>query len=83
MGMKVGSVVVPRASIAVNRNYDYDFQTGQSTEPPYRYSKPVSEWSALGASGSLDVLMCSFLGPSRQGAPCRGKQEAIDAVLVL
>lgn len=39
--VKVGSVVVPRASIAVNRNYDFDFQTGQSTEPPYRYSQPV------------------------------------------
>ncbi|EKM60253.1 uncharacterized protein PHACADRAFT_155437 [Phanerochaete carnosa HHB-10118-sp] len=48
--VEVGSVVVPRASIAVNRNYDYDFQTGQSTEPPYRYSKPVQADEELRAA---------------------------------
>ncbi|PCH32973.1 purine and uridine phosphorylase [Wolfiporia cocos MD-104 SS10] len=37
----VGTVVVPRTSIAVSRNYDFDFQTGQSEEPAYRISKPV------------------------------------------
>ncbi|KAI9062321.1 purine and uridine phosphorylase [Trametes sanguinea] len=37
----VGSVVVPKASIAVTRNYDFDFVTGKSDEPPYRSSKPV------------------------------------------
>ncbi|KAI0697461.1 purine and uridine phosphorylase [Cytidiella melzeri] len=37
----VGTVVVPRASIAVNRNYDFDFATGKSAEKPYRFSKPV------------------------------------------
>ncbi|KAI0344336.1 purine and uridine phosphorylase, partial [Trametopsis cervina] len=37
----VGTVVVPKASIAVNRNYDFDFSTGISDEPPYRFSKPV------------------------------------------
>ena len=36
-------MVVPKASIAVNRNYDFDFQAGpSSTERPYRFSKPVS-----------------------------------------
>ncbi|OBZ78779.1 hypothetical protein A0H81_00040 [Grifola frondosa] len=35
----VGSVVVPRASIAVTRNYDFNFATGLSDEPPYRISK--------------------------------------------
>ncbi|GJE89279.1 purine and uridine phosphorylase [Phanerochaete sordida] len=48
--IKVGSVVVPRASIAVNRNYDFDFQTGQSTEAPYRYSKPVQADDELRAA---------------------------------
>ncbi|OSD05554.1 purine and uridine phosphorylase [Trametes coccinea BRFM310] len=37
----VGSVVVPKASIAVTRNYDFDFVTGKSDEPPYKSSKPV------------------------------------------
>ncbi|KDQ51364.1 hypothetical protein JAAARDRAFT_199196 [Jaapia argillacea MUCL 33604] len=39
----VGSVVVPRASVAVTRNFDYDFYGGGSTksEMPYRISKPA------------------------------------------
>ncbi|KAM5542312.1 hypothetical protein V8D89_004185 [Ganoderma adspersum] len=37
----VGSVVAPRGSIAVTRNYDYDFVSGNSQEQPYRLSKPV------------------------------------------
>ena len=40
--MPVGTVVVPKASIAVTRNYDYDFLSGGSQEPPYRISKLVS-----------------------------------------
>jgi len=40
--LPVGSVVIPKASIAVTRNYDYDFFTGNSLESPYRISKPVS-----------------------------------------
>jgi uridine phosphorylase len=40
--MQVGTVVVPKASIAVNRNYDFDFQNGQSAQSPYKFSKPVS-----------------------------------------
>lgn len=47
---QVGTIVVPRASIAVSRNYDFDFQTGQSSEPPYRFSKPVSADPALRAA---------------------------------
>jgi len=34
--------VIPKASIAVTRNYDFDFVAGYSQEPPYRISKPVS-----------------------------------------
>ncbi|KAH8091387.1 purine and uridine phosphorylase [Cristinia sonorae] len=49
--VKVGAVVVPKASIAVNRNYDFDFVNGSSNqEDPYRVSKPVAadvELSAL------------------------------------
>lgn len=41
----VGSLVVPTSSVAVRRNYDYDF-TGESDTPsegsPYLVSKPVS-----------------------------------------
>lgn len=38
----VGSVAIPRSSVSVNRNYDFDFVTGDSHEPPYRISKPVN-----------------------------------------
>ncbi|KAJ7620951.1 nucleoside phosphorylase domain-containing protein [Roridomyces roridus] len=38
----VGSVVVPKSSVAVERNLDFDFVNPQeSTEKPYRISKPV------------------------------------------
>ncbi|KAF7304386.1 Uridine phosphorylase [Mycena chlorophos] len=37
----VGSVVVPNASVAVERNVDYDFVASESTELPYRVSKPA------------------------------------------
>lgn len=38
----VGTVVIPRASISVNRNYDYDFVNGTTVhEVPYRTSKPA------------------------------------------
>ncbi|TFK48018.1 purine and uridine phosphorylase [Heliocybe sulcata] len=46
----VGTVVVPKACVAVSRNYDYDFGTGQSTEPPYRISKPVGADPELAAA---------------------------------
>lgn len=39
--LPVGSVVVPRASVAVTRNYDFDFVTGNPQECPYNISKPV------------------------------------------
>lgn len=32
---------MPKASIAVTRNYDFDFVNGQSDDVPYRTSKPV------------------------------------------
>jgi len=33
--------VIPKASVAVTRNYDFDFVTGNSQDSPYRISKPV------------------------------------------
>ena len=67
--MQVGTVVVPKASIAVNRNYDFDFLAGESEEPPYRFSKPVSRWcrpwAALWDCVSVGVLMDTVLGPRR------------------
>ncbi|EPQ61316.1 purine and uridine phosphorylase, partial [Gloeophyllum trabeum ATCC 11539] len=38
----VGTIVVPKACVAVSRNYDYDFGIGNSPEPPYRISKPIA-----------------------------------------
>lgn len=38
----VGTVIIPKSSIAVNRNYDFDFVSGSTQgEQPYRTSKPV------------------------------------------
>jgi len=38
----VGSVVVPRASVAVSRNYDFDFvHPENSKDQPYFISRPV------------------------------------------
>ena len=39
--LPVGSVVIPKASVAVNRNYDFDFVAGNYQESPYRISKPA------------------------------------------
>ncbi|KAG6873055.1 hypothetical protein C0995_003535 [Termitomyces sp. Mi166 len=43
----VGTVVVPKASVAVTRNVDFDFSSGDSLEPPYRISKSVHADAAL------------------------------------
>ncbi|KAI0075689.1 purine and uridine phosphorylase [Panus rudis PR-1116 ss-1] len=41
--VKVGTIVIPSGSIAVNRNYDYDFLNGGAAgEEPYRFSKRVN-----------------------------------------
>ncbi|KAF5309778.1 hypothetical protein D9611_013607 [Ephemerocybe angulata] len=38
----VGSVVLPSSSVAINRNYDFDFvDPERSSEPAYRISKPA------------------------------------------
>jgi uridine phosphorylase len=37
----VGSAVIPKASISVTRNVDFDFVHGESKEAPYRISQPV------------------------------------------
>lgn len=40
--LPVGSIVVPRESVSVTRNYDYDFtDTQASDQAAYRVSKPV------------------------------------------
>ena len=42
--MNVGAVVIPKASVAVNRNYDFDFaKDGSDPLGPYRVSKPVGQ----------------------------------------
>lgn len=78
--MEVGTVVVPRASVFVHRNYDFDFLAGGGAEgeQPYRFSKPVSgrRWERMSCCVSTGVLMCSVLGSRRRGASCRGTQEA-------
>jgi len=38
----VGSLVVPKSSLAVNRNYDFDFlNAGKNSQDAYRVSQPV------------------------------------------
>lgn len=37
----VGSIAIPKASVAVTRNLDFDFVNGSSHEPPYKISKLV------------------------------------------
>ncbi|TFK24595.1 uridine phosphorylase [Coprinopsis marcescibilis] len=42
-GATVGSVVLPKASVAITRNVDYDFVNPENCqEPAYRVSKPVA-----------------------------------------
>ncbi|KAH0578128.1 hypothetical protein H2248_004093 [Termitomyces sp. 'cryptogamus'] len=43
----VGTVVVPRASVSVTRNVDFDFGSADSLESPYRISRPVHADAAL------------------------------------
>lgn len=39
--LPVGSIVLPKASLAVTRNLDFDFVNGDHWRVPYRLSKPV------------------------------------------
>lgn len=36
-----GSLVVPKACVAINRNWDYDFINGDTTQQPYFITKQV------------------------------------------
>ena len=36
-----GSLVVPKACVAINRNWDYDFVNGDPTQQPYFITKQV------------------------------------------
>lgn len=45
--MPVGTVVVPKSSVAVSRNVDFNFLNPiDCPEPAYRISKPVSDYTA-------------------------------------
>lgn len=46
----VGSVAIPKACVAVNRNVDFDFvhqESGDDGKPAYRISKPVYIYTIL------------------------------------
>ncbi|KAI9567843.1 nucleoside phosphorylase domain-containing protein [Boletus coccyginus] len=45
--LPVGSLVIPKASIAVTRNLDFDFANGDHWRVPYRLSKPIPADSDL------------------------------------
>ena len=36
-----GSLVVPKACVAINRNWDYDFVNGDPTQQPYSITRQV------------------------------------------
>lgn len=44
-----GSLVVPKACVAINRNWDYDFVNGDPTQQPYFITKQVSMHHHSGA----------------------------------
>ncbi|KAL6305736.1 purine and uridine phosphorylase [Sparassis latifolia] len=46
----VGTVVVPKSSICVTRNYDFPFAGGSSQEYPYKISRPIAADSELHAA---------------------------------
>ncbi|KAL6305742.1 purine and uridine phosphorylase [Sparassis latifolia] len=46
----VGTVVVPKSSICVTRNYDFPFASGSSQEYPYKISRPIAADSELHAA---------------------------------
>ncbi|EDR06345.1 uncharacterized protein LACBIDRAFT_300491 [Laccaria bicolor S238N-H82] len=57
----VGSVVIPRASVSINRNVDFDFTNpGKCDEVAYRISKPVS------ADPTLHQELSLLRNPPRQ-----------------
>ena len=63
MDVPVGTVVVPKSSIAITRNYDFDFGTeSDSNGKPYLISKPVSSPLTLVYSKS-DLLLNFRLPP--------------------
>ncbi|KIJ63992.1 hypothetical protein HYDPIDRAFT_133286 [Hydnomerulius pinastri MD-312] len=45
--LPVGSLILPKASVAVTRNLDFDFENGDHFSTPYRLSKPISADSDL------------------------------------
>ncbi|KIK97583.1 hypothetical protein PAXRUDRAFT_211354 [Paxillus rubicundulus Ve08.2h10] len=59
--LPVGSLILPKASIAVTRNLDFDFANGDHWRTPYRLSKPVS--------ADLDLLMAQLKGALESARP--------------
>ncbi|KNZ71611.1 Purine nucleoside phosphorylase deoD-type, partial [Termitomyces sp. J132] len=51
----VGTVVVPRASVSVTRNVDFDFGSADSLESPYRISRPVGTVSGQRCLHSVNL----------------------------
>ena len=54
----VGSAVIPKASISVTRNVDFDFVHGESKEAPYRISQPVRRFIMTSFSIMLMTRFC-------------------------
>jgi hypothetical protein len=58
----VGSVVVPKSSVAVERNLDYNFVSPEEcAEQPYRISKPASRFSFQTLLASLSFTFGRFV----------------------
>jgi hypothetical protein len=67
---EVGTLVVPRASVAVCRNYDFDFGGPSSSTadgPAYRISRPVRRlhWRTLPAGVDVQHRWMQIQGCTR------------------
>jgi uridine phosphorylase len=59
MDLPVGTVVVPKYSVAVSRNVDFDFlDPDDCPEPAYRISKQVGHYTAYPLLYSYSVGTC-------------------------
>ncbi|TEB22421.1 purine and uridine phosphorylase [Coprinellus micaceus] len=64
----VGSVVIPSSSVAISRNYDFDFANPASTaEPPYRISKPAIADAFLHEERRISLTAFTYSFYSSQG----------------
>jgi uridine phosphorylase len=77
----VGSIVVPKASVAITRNYDYDFtspKTGQDITP-YFISKPVRPQLAKIYLSHLSLMIDALVDPGGHGAVFYPSQHSPEA----